>query len=175
MTRPPGKEFLQLYDKYKALLTCGRLVSDNSASSNRKLWNKRLRLKADWNRNLKRVRDTQVCRFLTKTEREPRPTSRDFLSSLHEMHHILLTPCHEYWKVMILYRVKTKQHDKIHRGGQCRTVTTHLVFLYLDGDCGRWNQEKRYQRTRGSVMERSADRTEIPITRRKKKKTITRE
>lgn len=91
-----------------------------------------------------RARYSRVSRFHKKPRENRVPPAEILALFCMKCAFILLTPpCHENWKVLILYRVKTNKHDKIHRDWQCATATTHLVFLYLDGDCGRWNRGGR--------------------------------
>ena len=112
-----------------------------------------------------------TCRSLTKTaKKKPRPTSKDFLSSLHEMHPYSVDPLS--WKLKGYDFVSSENkptRQNTPRWTEENSTNSSCFSIFVDGDCGRCDQEKRYKRTRGR-MEKSADRTETRITRRTKEK-----
>lgn len=87
--------------------------------------------------------------------------------------HILLTPCHENsvkgYDFVWSENKPTRQNTP--RWTQENSDNSSCFSIFVDGDWGRCDQEKRYKRTRGR-MEKSADRTETRITRRTKKKKL---
>lgn len=153
----------------RALVTCGRLVSDNSASFNSKLWNKRWRLKADLDRNLERVRDTQAWADFTKNREKPHPTSRDSCALLHEMRLYSVDPPLP-WKLKGSYFVssenkQTRQNTPrltVYNGDN---TSCFSIFGWRLWTLKSWRKiAENWRNCNGEKW-----RTEIRITRRKKK------